>query len=87
VTVYCERDDCEWGQPCKTTRKPLPARQKPLSSWHAQRAVKSEKLSDIARAALTDASAHSIRPENRKRRVGAYEGRFSAKGPPIEDAA
>jgi hypothetical protein len=86
VTVYCERDDCEWGQPCLTTGVPLPARQKPLTSWHAQRGV-NEKASGIARSALTDASAHSIRPENRKRRVGAYEGRFSAKGPPIEDAA
>jgi hypothetical protein len=67
--VYCERDDCEWGEPCRTTGVPLPARQKPLTSWKAQRAVKSEKLSEQARAALTDASSLSIRPENRKPRA------------------
>jgi hypothetical protein len=66
--VYCERDDCEWGEPCRTTGVLLPARQKPLSSWHAQRAVKSEKLSEQARAALTDASAFSVRPELRRPR-------------------
>jgi hypothetical protein len=67
--TMCESDRGEWGQKCPDCGKPLPARQKPLSSWHAQRAIKSEKLSEQARAALTDASSLSIRPENRKPRA------------------
>jgi ribosomal protein S26 len=65
----CESDRGEWGKPCPDCGKRLPARQKPLTSWHAQRAVKSEKLSELARAALTDGSSLSIRPENRKPRA------------------
>jgi hypothetical protein len=67
--TMCEDDRADWGSICGTCGKPLPARQKPLSSWHAQRAVKSEKLSEQARAALTDGSSLSIRPENRKPRA------------------
>jgi hypothetical protein len=67
--TMCENDTAPWGSICPDCKQRLPARQKPLSSWHAQRAIKSEKLSELARAALTDASSLSIRPENRKPRA------------------
>jgi hypothetical protein len=67
--TMCENDTAPWGSICPDCKQRLPARQKPLSSWHAQRAIKSEKLSEQARAALTDASSLSIRPENRKPRA------------------
>ena len=69
--TMCESDRGEWGGICPDCGKRLPARQKPLTSWHAARAVKSEKLSAQASAAVTDSTILSIHPRNRKRRAAA----------------